>query len=293
MKPLSRHADQSAVKGRIICHIRDFNAFDGLAEQLQYLADRDVMTFRIYTDRKTYVEEILQSSGVGPRCSTFVQEIKQHDREQNNVWKFVDSYNWSHSHDKWTLLLNTGEYLLYPHFDSRTIPDLCQFLSDEHRRALFSIVLDAYPFDSSTAPMAYGVAGWHIDRYGYEFRYTGAHDTDIWHGGFTYRFRDKFINLGRKHITRIALQKIGRKSMPSRDLVFALPPKVSTASSANHLSPTGCILSAGFFEHWKARSIEMGQEPDFEKLITAPSMPIQWRSSDLIECGFMNEGQWL
>ena len=293
LRPFSKHGVEPPVKGRIICHIRDFGASGGLLEQLRYLIDRDVATFRIYTDRRPYVEAILEGGGLKPGCSTSIIDLSSSRLAENSVWKHVDAYNWAHSHEKWSLILNTGEYLLYPHFDTRTIPDLCQFLSDEHRRSLFSIILDAYAIRPDTSPLAYGIAGWHIDRYGYDFRYTGAHDTDIWYGGFTYRFRDKFTYLARKHITRIALQKIGRKSMPSRDLVFALPPKVSTASSANHLSPTGCILSSRCFEHWKVRSIIMGQDPDFEKLATAPAIPITWRPSELVECGFMNEGQWL
>lgn len=293
LKPFSRHASEPPVKGRVICHIKDFNAPEGLAEQLKYLAERDVMTFRIYTDRKSYVEDTLQSVGIKYHCSTSVRAMQGQSGERNSIWKFIDSYNWAQSHDKWTLFLNTGEYFFYPHSATRTIPDLCQFLSDEHRRSLFSIMLDAYATQYDAPTFVHGADGWRIDRYGYEFRYSGLHDTDIWHGGFTYRFQDKFTNIGRKHITRIALQKIGRKSMPSRDLAFALPPKVSTASATYHLSPSGCILSPQYFQYWKARSEAMGQNCDFDKLASAPALPITWRPEDLIESGFMNEGQWL
>lgn len=293
LRPFSRHTAQPLLKGRIICHIKDFSALDGLVEQLQYLVERDVTTFRIYTDRKSYVDDALERSGVKSRFSASVIDFRENNIAESSTWKLIDSYNWTHSHDKWTLILNTGEYFLYPHFRTRTIPDLCQFLSDEHRRSLFSITLDAYAPHPDTPAFVYGAAGWQIDRYGYEFNYSGAHDTDLWHGGFTYRFQETFASVGRKHITRIALQKIGRRSMPSRDLYFALPPKASVASSPHHLSPTGCIVSSACFTYWKARSISLNRALDFEKLTSAPALTITWHPTNLIENGFMNEGQWL
>lgn len=293
LKAFSTHARQPTAKGSVICHIIDVGAPEGLVTQLRYLVERDVVTFRIYTDRKSYVEEVLDQEGVTTRYNACILQFRNGEQAASNAWKLIDSYNWSQSHDKWSLILNTGEYFLYPHFNTRTISDLCQFLADEHRRSIFSILLDAYRTELDATPLEYMASGWRIDRYGYEFRYSSAHDTDLWQGGFTCRFLDAFKSLGRKHITRVPLQKIGRKSMPTRDLLLALPPKANAASAPDHLSPTGCILSSRCFEHWRANSIAMGGRPDFAKLTSAPALPIKWSPTELIENGFMNEGQWL
>lgn len=288
---LGRHWQRVAppMRGRIVCHILDFDRDPALAHQIRFLAERDVRTFRVYTDRPDHVNALLAEGLLPPSHGLAVVTGVPRDK----VWRQIDLYNWSQSHDKWSLVLNAGEYLLYPYFETRTLTDLCQFLADEHRRTLYCVTLDAYRVDGGEQPLVAGEDGWRFDRCGYDFTYAVRWDTDRWYGGFLQRFPDSLATFGRQHISRVPLLKIGKKSMYAASLIFAYPPKVNNVSSPMHLSPTGCIVSASAYRHWNWVQWRSNRPYETAKLASAPAADLTWRHEDLAVGGFLNMGQWL
>lgn len=293
LRKLDRHSNEPKVQGKVLCHILDLRNSNSILSQFDYLAERDVKTFRIYSSRKEHIETILHSYDRFRGLSTKVIRVLNGTPE-NALWRLVDNFNFALPRDKWSLILRSGELLLYPHFETRTISDLCQFLFDEHRRSFFAILLDLYrrDDDDGEAGVAYGSGNWNFDRYGYDFAFNEFVQADLWHGGFLYRFPDVYREFGREHISRVPLVRAGFRTIATKDLILALPRRLNWASCSTHLSPTGCVVSDRAFQFWKSQSTAGAAESRRDKLVSAPSLPMRWRHRDLTTNGFMNAGQW-
>jgi hypothetical protein len=292
-----RHFDSDTrrpgMAGRIVCHILDFDGSRSLAAQLSYLAARGVRTFRIYSNRPADVEAILASHQAASGLSACVIPATE-PKQRRQVWKKIDNFNFGLPVDRWSLLLKAGELLLYPHFERRSLTDLCQFLFDEGRRSFFAIVLDAYPARAGDdPPFAPGAEGWAIDHFGYAFEFNELMQVDRWHGGFLYRYPDLLGRYGRPHIARTPMIRAGYRTYHTRDLTLALPRRLNLANSPHHLSPTGCIISDNAYEFWLARIDRNRRDEELRKLTSAPQLAFGWRHDELAEKGFMNLGQWL
>ncbi|MGQ0484141.1 MAG: hypothetical protein ACT4SY_02135 [Hyphomicrobiales bacterium] len=293
LRKLDRHSNEPKFQGQIICHILDLRSGISLLPQLDYLIERDVKTFRIYSTRKEQMERILHSYDRFRGLSTLVIGVPDGMRE-SALWRLVDNFNFALPRDKWSLILRAGEFLLYPHFETRTISDLCQFLFDEHRRSLFAILLDLYrrDDDDSEPGLVFGSGGWRFDRYGYDFAFNELIQADLWHGGFLYRFPIDYRRFGREHISRVPLVRAGFRTLATKDLVFALPRRLNWANGSAHLSPTACIVSDRAYRFWQSHGLASADGSRRDKLVSAPSLPMRWRHRDLITNGFMNAGQW-
>ena len=294
---LLRHFDSRArlprMSGRIVCHVVDFHRDGTLAAQLDYLADREVKTFRIYTDRPVEVKDLLSSHQRFHKLHALVVPVTE-ERRTGRIWQLMDNYNLALSGDRWSLALRAGELLLYPHFATRTLPDLCQFLYDEGRRSLFAISLDLYPAQpSSASSFGFGNDGWLFDRYGYTFEFKSALQFDQWQGGFLQRYPKILKAFGRPHLSRTPLVRTGYRGLHTRDLRLGLPRILNIPNSVEHLSPTGCVASDHAYGFFQSRLTDSNRDQEIEKLLSAASVRMQWRHDDLIGSGFMNAGQWL
>jgi len=280
------------IKGRVLCHIVDTNASCSLVPQLKFLSGRRVQTFFIHTDRpdevRAFVEQALDSS-------VSVHIIDRNTRPHRPLWRVIDRINMLGVPDCWCLILRSGELLTYPFFEERTIPDLCQFLINEHRRSYFALRLDVYSESRERRGLEFGADGWRIDSHGYDFDYNGTVKSDLWRGGFAYRYPELMDRMGGGHISRVPLFALTGFTVPTGDLLFALPRRLNTANSQHHLSATGCILSDRAFQLWfddASANTESSFEEKQQKLLSAPGVQIGWTSADFHDAGLMNYGQW-
>lgn len=289
---LDKNATAPKLSGGIVAHLIDVASDPSLQAQIVFLAERDVKTFRVYTNRPKHVGSIFRDDQSLRGLSHAVIDVSDGPQQQR-LWKLVDSYNAGLPDDTWSLVLRAGELLAYPHFATRTLPDLCKFLFDEKRRSLFCLTLDLYPVTPSGAPLRSGDPGWAFDRFGYSHVHDKRLQLDRWRGGFPARFPDFQRSFGRKDLSRVPLIRIGRGSVHTRNLNHALPRQLNVINARVHLSPTGCILSSHAYRAFEAGGPWQTSREPMAKLVSAPHIEVDWRHHALAENGFMNLGQWL
>lgn len=49
-----------------------------------------------------------------------------------------------HARDRWCVVVDPDEFLVYPHVETRSLPDLAQFLDDDRRACMHALLIDAY-----------------------------------------------------------------------------------------------------------------------------------------------------
>jgi hypothetical protein len=292
LRNFDAHANKPKLAGNIVAHIVDLENDESLGAQLRFLREREVKTFRLYTNRPKDIAGLFASDDVLKKSAHAVIDVSS-EKAKRQIWKLVDNYNMGLPVDRWSLLLRAGEFLLYPYVETRTLPDLCQFLFDEGRRSLFCISLDLYPIGANGGGLTSGSSNWAFDRFGYSFKFDEISQVDRWHGGFLYRFPNHLRAFGRPDLSRTPLTRTGRRVCHTRDLNLALPRRLNLANSTFHLSPTGCIVSnhAYRFFMWRGSKDEPGDV--IAKLTSAPRLEMDWRHQSLVTNGLMNEGQWL
>ncbi|WP_138466812.1 hypothetical protein [Poseidonocella sp. HB161398] len=171
----------------------------------------------------------------------------------------------------WILPLRNGERPVWPHGDSRPLPDLFAFLEDERRPVLGGVVLDSYPAGD----------GWAADLEGY------SEEDGAIHGGLRERIGPACPAAGRR-IDRalafrarpgLALDAAGRLNDPGLD----------RRHGAWHRSPAGALVSPRVWA-W----LEAQPDHDCRSLprVWAGSLPLDGTARQLADHGFLEPGQW-
>jgi hypothetical protein len=276
-----------ALIGKVACHIVHLDAECTLADQIAFIVQLGVKTFRIYS-----VDVISANQSLGTIPGIAVEFIPIHDKY--DVMPLVDAYNSGLPGECWSLLLYAGEYICYPYFETRKISDLCQFLTDERNLSLFAVTIDAYPInDSASANLKPGNSGWAVDRFGLVRTSNAKRKLERWRGGFAVRFGRSVRPNGLEHVSRIPLIRAKSGHFHSRDMAAAVPDKLNAPFSAFHVGLTGCIISDNVFRSWSRQLGRQEWDSAFRKLRSAPLVPIDWSSRQLLEHDFMNKGQWI
>jgi len=265
------YAGVDVARGKIVCHIIDADGEQDFSDQLAFLAERDVQTFVIHSRRGAVVRDLARS--VAPPAATV--HVVAPSGEPFSLWRSIDAINARATRDQWCLILKAGDILAYPFFETRTIPDLCQFLFNEHRDTFFALQLEAYHPSLDAKPLRDGAPGWRIDSHGYDFTFDDGLNADLWRGGLSSRTEGHD-----DHISRIPLYRLTGKIFPRADIKLVIPSRFNLACAAQHLSPTGCVLSDRAFRRW-AKGMRAAPSDDVarrrEKLLSAPHIEVKWR----------------
>ncbi|MTJ03145.1 MAG: hypothetical protein FH759_00445 [Sediminimonas qiaohouensis] len=194
----------------------------------------------------------------------------------------------------WMYYCFNAEYLFYPFCESRTIGEMLTFHTEEKRDAMMTYVIDLYAGDLDRYPDAVAVDDAHIDRSGYYALgrpdpQTGAHLPNQldFYGGLRWRY-EEHVPTSRRRIDRIALFRAreGLRLQPGHTFNDA---EYNTYSCPWHHNLTAAICS---FRTAKALKRNPGSTFDIHTFRWHNSTPFEWHSSQLLDLGLMEPGQW-
>jgi hypothetical protein len=217
-----------------------------------------------------------------PDCSVWSARRRASDRSVH----WLNHLLRVHGSDHWCLTVEPGEYLVYPHWERRTLRDLTAFLEGEQRRSMFGIRLDAYAGTEQHAPPGSDRlpgAFW-FDSTGYVQAPDDRTRGVSIRGGIHRRTQFAGDPGSAPRIDRVPLVR-WRWHYSYAPGMRALTKRVLNRPHADeHLSPTGCLLRRPDTAFTRRR--RRSAEPVFEK-----SVPFTG-SEQLLDLGLMCGGQW-
>lgn len=195
--------------------------------------------------------------------------------------------------DIWMFYCYNAEYLFFPFCETRTVGELLAFHAEERRGAMLSHVIDLYADDLTTFPNGVAPDRALLDKTGY---YAHArHDADgkplerqlDMSGGLRWRFEDH-IPYTRRRIDRIALfrSKPDLKLLPDHTFNET---EYNTYACPWHNNLTAAICS---FRAAKALKTNAGSAFGISDFRWAHSVPFEWNSTQLMNLGLIEPGQW-
>ncbi|MDA3888148.1 MAG: hypothetical protein PF443_04960 [Allgaiera sp.] len=195
----------------------------------------------------------------------------------------------------WMYYCYNAEYLFHPFCETRNIREMLAFHAEERRDAMLTYVVDLYAGDLSRYPNAVSLDEAMLDRSGYyalarpdpaNHNHPRERQLDFF-GGLRWRF-EEFIPKERRRINRIALFR-ARKGLRLRDDHSFNDEEYNTYSCPWHHNLTAAIAS---FRTAKALKSNPGSTFDIGSFQWHNSIPFQWQSTQLMELGLMEPGQW-
>lgn len=193
---------------------------------------------------------------------------------------------------RWIYWSYNAEYLFFPFCETRSIQDAVQFVAEERRDAVFSVVVDLYPEDLASAPGGVDRAHAMFDAIGYFSRDRHEGPTRLErqihvHGGLKRRFSEH-VPWPRQPIERIALFRAS-PGLTMDDAGRLNEPERNTVSAAWHNSLTIAIAS---FRASKSLMTNPNSAEAISSLAWSGSRPFEWSSAQLMDHGLMEPGQW-
>lgn len=188
--------------------------------------------------------------------------------------------------DRWVVWLWNGEFLLFPFCETRSLPDLTQFLADERRKSLFCYALDLYARTMPPPSDPPQKAGLYFDRVGYHAFPKDGEQLRIY-GGLGWRF-EEICPPPMQQIGRTALLKVAADTALDRERLFGQSELDSVACPWHH-NPTAAVMSL-------RRTQRILAHPAFDKvadrLIWHGTTTFEWHSHQLLDLGMIEPGQW-
>jgi len=193
----------------------------------------------------------------------------------------------------WMHYCFNAEYLFFPFCETRNVRELIAFTLEERRSALLSYVIDLYSIDLGQHPNAVSRTEAHLDRSGY---YALARHTEDgtalerqldFYGGLRWRF-EEHVPWTRRKIDRVGLFKAEKGLMLRPDHTFS-EEEYNTYSCPWHHNISTTICS---FRTAKALVSNPGSMYAIPHFWWKNSVKFEWNSSQLLELGLMEPGQW-
>lgn len=193
----------------------------------------------------------------------------------------------------WTYYGYNAEFLFYPFAETRSVPELLRFHSEERRFSMLTYVVDAYAADLTTAANAVSMDEAMLDRSGY-YALARKDDTGIaldrqldFYGGLRWRF-EEHIPEQRRRIDRIALART-QKGLALRDDHTWSIPEYNTYACPWHHNLTAAIVS---FRTAKALRTNPASRYEIDTFRWHNSLAFDWHSRQLLDLGLIEPGQW-
>jgi len=193
---------------------------------------------------------------------------------------------------KWIYYGFNAEYLFFPYCETRDIKDAITFMEEERRSAVFSYAIDLYPENLSEHGNGVDIGSAQLDRSGYygqeRFIDGEAQERQIEvFGGLRWRF-EEHIPWEKRRIDRISLFKANAGVEIDLDLRLN-DPELNTIACQWHNNMTLAVMS---FRVAKALMHNPGSADDIDTFHWGGSRKFEWTSTQLLELGFMEPGQW-
>lgn len=217
-----------------------------------------------------------------PGCTLFRIEETPHAKGVDQILQTL----FQALKDRWVIWLWNSEFLVFPFGEARTLADLAGFLGDERRQSIQAYVLDLYAkqlpapaVDPQQVPM-------YFDRFGY-YAFPEGDRTLRLRGGLGWRF-EEFTPPDLQPISRAVMLKPGEDLTVGKDLSVH-GGEYDSLNCPWHRNPTAAIMSL-------RRSRRIMAHPGFpkvaEKLMWPGSTQFSWKSTQLLELGMIEPGQW-
>ena len=193
---------------------------------------------------------------------------------------------------KWIYYAFNAEYLYFPYCETRTIKDAITFMEEERRTAVFTYAIDLYPENLSDHGNGVDIGTAHLDRNGYygQDRFVDGEvverQPEIF-GGLRWRY-EEHIPWEKRRVDRISLFKATQGLEIGPDLRLN-DPEMNTLSCEWHNNMTIAVMS---FRVAKALMHNPGSADDINGFNWGGSQKFEWNSTQLMELGFMEPGQW-
>ncbi len=193
----------------------------------------------------------------------------------------------------WLYYCFNAEYLFYPFCETRSVAEMLTFHTEERRDAVLTYVVDLYAADLGEFPDAVCIEDAHLDKSGYyALGRTGEdgnpRDRQLdFFGGLRWRFEEHVPPASRK-IDRIALFR-AKKGLRLRANHTFSDEEYNTYSCPWHHNITAAICS---FRTAKALRGNAGSAFEIHDFRWHNSTPFSWHSSQLLNLGLMEPGQW-
>ena len=195
----------------------------------------------------------------------------------------------------WLFYCYNAEYLFHPFCETRNIPELLTFQSEERRDAILTYMIDLYAGDLQRFPNAVSLADAHLDKSGYyalgrsdpaNHNYPKERQLDFF-GGLRWRF-EEHISPQRRKIDRICLFKTKPGLTLQRNFTLS-DEEMNPYACPWHNNITTALVS---FRTAKALRSNPGSRFDIHDFRWRNSTPFEWHSQQLMDLGLMEPGQW-
>jgi hypothetical protein len=217
---------------------------------------------------------------------------------------------WRYATGRWCLSLQPDERFVFFRSETRRINDLIDFLESEHRGHIYALTLEMYGERAAeTLELRDGEDPLSLLPYFDPMGYAIAEDTGIVRGGVQ---RRTLFNKAPRHspaLNRIPLVKWGRNCAYIAGTRLLLPHRLNEPHPPWHTSPTACVLSFAQLESASALAvaaraevediIKDGPPGNFDGMIRLREFVQKTTcsarytaTSDLVESGLLNPGQW-
>lgn len=195
--------------------------------------------------------------------------------------------------DIWLFYAHNGEYLFHPFCESRGLPEMLAFHSEERREAFLTYVVDLYAANLQRNPDAVALDEAHLDRSGYyalarKDQWGNPRDRQLdFFGGLRWRF-EEHVPAPRRKIDRICLFKT-KAGLRLRDDFTLNDEEMNTYACQWHNNITTALVS---FRTAKALRRNPGSRYQITDFMWHNSIPFDWHSQQLMDLGLMESGQW-
>ncbi len=193
----------------------------------------------------------------------------------------------------WIYYGHNAEYLFYPFCEHRSVGEMTAFVTEERRDSALCFVIDLYAGDLGAHPDAVSIADAHLDRTGYYALARRDRSNNFlerqldFFGAFRWRF-EEHIPPSRRRIDRVALFR-ARPGLRLRPDGTFNDPEYNTYACPWHNSVTAAVCS---FRAAKALKRNPGSTREIRSFRWHGSAPFEWHSSQLLNLGLMEPGQW-
>ncbi|MGB0506267.1 MAG: hypothetical protein ACPGGK_08725 [Pikeienuella sp.] len=186
---------------------------------------------------------------------------------------------------QWMLVCFSGEFIFYPHIETRCIADFTDFLAAERRTSASSYAIDIYSDALGRDDEAFDLEEVYFDSQGwYGFEREGR-QADIY-GGLGWRFEEYTL----RNMFRINRPALFVGGATLREDLWLTEEEGNTLSCPWHHNPTFALMSVR-----RARALRA--HPKFSQGVPTFMWPnserFEWKSEQLLSHGLIEQGQWL
>lgn len=188
---------------------------------------------------------------------------------------------------RWMLVCFNGEFMFYPHRESRHVQDFTEFLSWERRPAAMGYAVDIYSDALGREEDTFSLEDVYFDTEGWYGFERGEKLADVY-GGLGWRF-EEFTPRDMSRVNRPALFWAD-PAVPMRDDLWFENDIYNAISCPWHNNPTFALMSV-------RRAAALRRHPNFSAGVKSFMWPcsekFSWTSQQLLKHGIIEAGQWL